>query len=164
MKVGIKITSGGEVRFAGMRPSTIYYGAPPETGDWKIDLVKIEDYLDDSLLGQGFGSSVNTFFFGFEIGDIEGWGDVFTTTTEYVSYRPKMSAVVSVAQLNWLDVKDLEAKDQLACLALSFRAAVLRVGGMKRKPRDFNYQKFEESIGKLLEECPLQKVVVHENA
>ena len=66
MIIRIKVTLGSEVRFAGQRPSTTYYGAPPETGVWKIDLPRLEDYLNDRLQDQGFGESVETFFFGFE--------------------------------------------------------------------------------------------------
>jgi len=164
MIIRIKVTSGGEVRFAGLRPSTIYYGAPPETGVWKIDPARLEDYLNNRLHDQGFGKSVETFFFGFEIGDIKGWGEFFTKMTEYVSYRPKMRALVSVAQLDWLDVKELEAKDQFSRLAISFRSAALRVGEMKRKPSDFNYQQFENVIRKILDECPLEEVSVKDDA
>jgi hypothetical protein len=117
----------------------VYYGGPPpETGIWKLSVVKIEDYFDEALKGLSYGDSIETFVVGFEIGDLEGWGDFFTSMSRYTSYRPKMKLVISVGQLNWPDVKDLPLKEQFQRFAEVVLEAIGRIAEMKRKPKSFD--------------------------
>jgi hypothetical protein len=156
----MKVTCGGEVNWAGAPENgPVYYGgAPPETGIWKLSMTKIEDYFDGALKGRTYGDSIETFVLGFEIGDLEGWGDFFTSMSRYTSYRPKMKLVVSVGQLNWTDVKDLTAKEQFENFSKILLEAIARVAEMKRKPKNFDYATFSADVSQLLAKCPVEEI------
>lgn len=155
MQLKIKVTCGGEVKWAGASESgPVYYGGPPpETGVWKLSIAKIEDYLNAALSSFSSGDSIETFVLGFEIGDLEGWGDFFTSMSRYTSYRPKMKLVISVGQLNWLDVKDLPVNEQFRKFAEILLEAIGRVAEMKRKPKSFDSAEFSIEVSRLLARC-----------
>lgn len=115
MHFKIKITSGVEVKWAGLPDvgPTYYGGPPPESGSWKLDMTRLEEYIDNEIADASFGESIKTFVFGFELAELKEWGDFFTSTSNYTSYRPKMKALISVGQLSWPDVKDLDAQRSL---------------------------------------------------
>lgn len=161
MQLKIKVTCGGEVNWEGAsQTGLVYYGGPlPETGSWKLSIAKIEDYFNSALKTFTFGESIETFVFGFEIGDLEGWGDFFTSMSRYTSYRPKMRLVISVGQLNWPDVKDLRAKDQFQSFAEALLDAIGRVADMKRKPRSFDSASFSVEVARLLAQCPVEEML-----
>lgn len=98
MKFRIQVTSGGEVTFAGysQRDRPVYYGAPLETGLWRISVQKFEDFIAQELRDQSFGSSVEEYVFGFEIAELEEWGQWFKGMRDYTSYRPKRKIFISV--------------------------------------------------------------------
>lgn len=160
MQLKIKVTCGGEVKWAGA-PHTgpVYYGGPPpETGSWKLSIEKIEDYFNSALKNVDCGDAIDTFVFGFEIGDLEGWGDFFTSMSRYTSYRPKMKLLISVGQLHWPDVKDLSAKDQFQGFTKALLDAIGRVAEMKRKPRGFDSAAFSMEVARLLAQCPVDQI------
>jgi hypothetical protein len=162
MQFRIKITSGEEVKWAGMRmsPATKYYGGPPpETGAWRISTTRLEDFFESALKNLSFGDSIETFVLSFEIGDIEGWGNFFTSMTNYVSYRPKMKLVISVGQINWPDVKDLEGPEQFQHFTDTLLGAISRISEMKRKPKHFDVAKFLVEVRRILSECPVDKMI-----
>lgn len=160
MQLKIKVTCGGEVKWAGASESgPVYYGGPPpETGIWKLSVAKIEDYFNEALKELSYGDSIEKFVLGFEIGDLEGWGDFFTSMSRYTSYRPKMKLVVSVGQLNWPDVKDLPLKEQFQRFAEVLLEAIGRIAEMKRKPKNFDSAVFSIEVARLLAECPVDEM------
>lgn len=162
MQLKIKVTCGGEVKWAGASQSgPVYYGGPPpETGIWKLSIAKVEDYFHAALKIFSFGESIETFVLGFEIGDLEGWGNFFTSMSGYTSYRPKMKLVVSVGQLNWPDVKDLSAEEQFQRFAEILLSAIGRVSEMKRKPKSFDSAAFSVEVARLLAQCPVDEMKV----
>lgn len=166
MKFHILTTSGGEVIFAGrsMRDRPIYYGAPPETGLWRVDVVKFEKFLADELAQLSFGASIEEFIFGFEIAELDGWGRFFTATRDYMSYRPKSKLFISVGQIEWLDVKELTVDAQLESLKLALIAAIERIGTLKRKPRNFDYASFGAAVQESLSRCTSAMVEAKEIA
>lgn len=85
-----------------------------------------------------YGDSVETFVLGFEIAELEGWDEFFTSISRYTSYKPKIKALISVGQLNWPDVKDLAAIGQFQRFSEILLAAIERVAEMKRKPKEFD--------------------------
>jgi hypothetical protein len=157
MQFKIKITSGSEVNWAGIPDSgpTCYGGPPPQSGSWKLDLMGLQHFIQSELADAAFGESVETFFFGFEIGDLEGWGNLFTSMSNYTSYRPKIKSIVSVGQLNWSDVKDLGKQRQFELFTDALLLAVSRVNEMKKKPRDFDVLSFSNRMRSILAACPL---------
>jgi len=157
VQLKLKITRGDEVKWAGgaSRNDPIYYGGPPpETGVWKLSTEKIEDYFEAALQDLHFGDSIDIFVLGFEIADLEGWGDIFTSMSQYTSYRPKTKLVISVGQLNWPDVKDLSATEQFQRFSVILLEAIARVGTMKRKPKSFDTSAFLAEVTRLLALCP----------
>ena len=160
MHFKIKITSGSEVKWAGVpdRGPTYYGGPPPESGCWKLDMVRLEDYVDNAIADASFGESIEMFVFGFEIAELEGWGNFFTAMSNYASYRPKMKALVSVGQLNWPDVKDFDEQAQFNCFVDALLAAVARVHQMKRKPRNFDVDQFLGRLRSILAICPVSEI------
>jgi hypothetical protein len=156
----MKITSGDEVKFAGIPDvgPTYYGGPPPESGCWKLDVVRLEDYIDNEIADASFGESVETFVLGFEIAELEGWSNFFTSMSNYTSYRPKEKALISVGQLNWPDVKDLDEQAQLTCFTDALLAAVSRIRQMKRKPRSFDVDRFLTRLRSILAACPVSEV------
>ncbi len=155
MKFRMQITSGGEVIFAGhsLQARPVYYGAPPETGLWRVDLVKFEQFLDDGLAQQSFGASIEEFIFGFEIAELDEWDRFFTVTRDYMSHRPKSKRFISVGQIEWREVKELTVDAQLEQLKLALIAAIERIGTFQRKPRYFDYMSFAASVRETLSRC-----------
>ncbi len=115
------------------------------------DMRRLQAYFEKELRESSFGESVETFVLGFEIADLEGWGEVFTSMKEYASYRPKMKLVISVGQINWPDVKDLDGMEQFRRLAGVLIQAISRVGEMKRKPKYFDVAAFLTEMRRIFE-------------
>lgn len=160
MQLKIKVKSGGEVKWKGAGPGiTVYYGGPPpESGAWKLDTEKIEDYFDSLLEPLSYGESIDVFVLGFDIADLEGWGPIFTRGAGYTSYRPKTKWLISVGQLNWPDVKDLSASEQFVRFSEILLDAIARTGTMKRKPRSFDPKRFATDIERLLAQCQVDTI------
>ena len=160
MQLKMKITCGGEVKWAGVPDNgPVYYGGPPpESGLWKLSTVKIEDYFESVLKFLSFGESIDIFVLGFEIAELEGWGDYFTSMSSYTSYRPKTKSLISAGQLNWPDVKDLSAAEQFKRFSEVLLSAIGRIGDMKRKPKDFDYVTFQATVERMLLRCPVDQI------
>jgi len=151
---------GGEVIFAGTSATgrTVYYGAPPETGLWKLSMPRVGHYISDRLKDRSFGTSVTEFIFGFEIAELEGWGPVFRKNRDYMSYRPRSKSFVSVGQLEWNDVKELSAAAQWQAFGNVLVAAVERITGAKRKPKDFDYAALALALRIIFISCDVSQV------
>ena len=142
MQFVVRVTTGGEVTFGGQIPGyrPIYYGGPPpDSGTWRVDLNWIGDFLSERFAQENFGDSVEVFMVGFELADLKGWGERFTDMEKYMSYRRTNKWLISVAQLDWLQVKDLTSIEQFKLFSEASVAAVERIGLMKRKPKMFDY-------------------------
>jgi len=154
MKFHIQVTTGGEVKTAGWPDGpTVYYGSPIETGLWRVDIPKFEAFVAARLAPLTFGSSIDEFRFGFEIAELEAWGECFSKTANYMSHRPKSRLFVSVGQLEWQEVKHLTAQEQLSRLSDALIAAVERIEVAKRKPKDFDHAAFAKALRGILQSC-----------
>jgi hypothetical protein len=155
MKFRIAVKSGGEVVFAGhsQKDRPVYYGAPAETGLWRVSVPKFEDLVARELAPMSFGHSVEEFVFGFEIAELEEWGRWFKETRDYMSYRPKSRTLISVGQLEWKEVKDLPTSAQLSKLGDALLSSIERIATAKRKPKDFDYVAFAQAIRSFLPSC-----------
>jgi len=153
MKFIVKTTTGAEVIQAGPpHPSApVYYGGPPpETGRWRVDIVAFEEYCARRLAQIDFGPSIETYVFGLEIAELDAWGDTFTATGNYTSYRPKMKALVSVGQIEWSAVKHQPFPAQVAALWSALIASIDRVTTMKHRPRNFDPEGFATAVRLLM--------------
>ena len=154
MKFRIQVTSGVEVKFADWpKDHAVDDDASSDTGLWRVDIRKFEAFVAAKLDPLTFGSSIDEFRFGFEIAELEAWGAVFTTMANYMSYRPKSRSFISVGQLEWLQVKDLSAQEQLSRLSDALIAAVERIGTAKRKPKDFDHAALAQALRDILQSC-----------
>jgi hypothetical protein len=155
MKFRIAVTSGDEVVFAGhsQNDRPVYYGAPPETGLWRVSVPKFESLVAREIASMSFGHSIEEFVFGFEIAELEEWGQWFKETREYISYRPKSKTLICVGQLEWKDVKDLPTSAQLSKLGAALLSSIERIATAKRKPKDFDYAAFALAIRNFLPSC-----------
>jgi hypothetical protein len=162
MKFSIQVTSGGEVNFAehSQKGRTLYYGAAPETGLWRVSISRLEDFIATELAAANFGSSVEEFRFGFEIAELEEWGQQFTSMRDYMSYRPKSKTFISVGQLEWKNVKDLSVQEQLAELCKVLVSSVKRISSAKRKPKDFDHAALAQALCAILQTCKASMVAV----
>lgn len=156
MKFVVKTTTGAEVVMEGPpHPSgTVYYGGPPpDTGRWRVDIPAFEAFCARHLAPVDFGASIETYFFGLEIAELEGWGDVFTATRDYISYRPRMKALISVGQIEWSVVQHLPLAGQLDALWAALIASIDRVATMRRRPRNFDPEAFSTAVHLLMASC-----------
>ena len=155
MKFRVATRSGGEVIFADRSKNDppVYYGAPPETGLWRISIPKFEDFISTELKDVSFGCSIDEFVFGFEIAELEEWGRWFKETGEYTSYRPKSKQFISVGQIEWKDVKNISTEEQLTQLCAALIVAIERIGTIKRKPKNFDYKSFAVAMRTILSRC-----------
>lgn len=160
MRFRTLVTSGGEVVFAGQRHfGPTYYGAPTETGLWRISMPSFEGYMAAEFEPLFFGRSIEEFDFGFEIAELNEWGRWFKATSDYVSYRPKSKLLISVGQLEWKVVKDLPANEQLERLCGALMTAIERIDQMKPKPKDFDRLAFAQTMREVLNKCKLDMVL-----
>lgn len=118
-----------------------------------MDLNEFEDFCAKHLAKVNFGKSIDTFVFGLEIAELQGWGDAFTKTSNYVSYRQKMKALVSVGQIEWSEVKHLALNEQLDVLWEALLTAVDRMDTMKRRPREFDSNALSTAVRVLQASC-----------
>lgn len=155
MKFHIAVTSGGEVVFAGhsQKDQSVYYGAPPETGLWRVSVPKFESLIARELAPMSFGHSIEEFVFGFEIAELDEWGRWFKETRDYMSYRPKSKTFISVGQLDWKEIKYLPAPDQLSRLGEALLSSIERIATAKRKPKDFDHAALAQAIRNFLLSC-----------
>lgn len=162
MQLKIKITAGGEVNWAGqVQSGPVYYGGPPpESGQWKLSIPKIEDFFCAALGRVSYGDSIDIFVLGFEIGELEGWGNFFTSMAQYTSYRPKTKLLLSVGQLNWPDVNDLSAEEQFEKFSKTLLDAIARANNMKRRPKNFDIAEFSIEVARLLKNCSVEKITL----
>jgi hypothetical protein len=161
MKLRIEITSGYEVLFAGdlRQDRPAYFGTEPETGLWRISIPKFQELLSAELSECSFGSSIEEFVFGFEIAELGEWGTWFKKTQDYTSYRPRTKQFVSVGQVEWKDVKDLSAAEQLSHFGAALVTSIECIGTLKRKPKDFDYTALAASVREFLSRCPPAMVI-----
>ena len=153
MKFVVKQTLGSEVIADGppRQSEPIYYGGPPpETGRWHVDLTVFEAFCADRLAKVDFGMSIETYYFGLEIAELQAWGAIFTATSEYTSYRPKMKSLVSVGQIEWSEIKHDTLEKQLAALWAALLSSIDRVASMQRKPKDFDSAAFAAAVRVLM--------------
>ncbi len=156
MKFIIKQTIAAEVIMDGpTNPSApVYYGGPPpEAGRWHVDLNEFEDFCARHLSSTDFGSSIETFYFGLEMAELQAWGKFFSATRQYSSYRPTIKALISVGQIEWNEVKHLSQHEQVAVLWGALLSSIDRVTTMRRKPRHFDAAAFADAVRVLMASC-----------
>ncbi|HTO61000.1 MAG TPA: hypothetical protein VMM15_07070 [Bradyrhizobium sp.] len=148
MKFKTAVSSSKEVLFVGHERGNARQPEEwvRETGRWRIDIAAFDHIVDASLDGHSFGKSIECFIFGFDIGELDAYGDWFRATASYTSYRPKKKELLSVGQIHWSNIKHRSAEEQLEALRSTVNSAILRIGEKHRKPKDFDFAGFAGAV------------------
>jgi hypothetical protein len=163
MKFRTAVTASKEVLFVGHERgnSRSPQDWALESGRWKIDIALFDELINVALEKHSFGTSIELFVFGFEIGELDAYGDWFQATVDYTSYKPKKKELLSVGQLNWSMIKDLAPREQLEALRRSVISAILRVGAIPRKPKDFDFVAFANTVDTVIAAMAPTSVAAH---
>ena len=122
------------------------------TGRWRLFTPAIDDFLNEDLIGRSFGTSVNEFVLLLEVADFEAWGEgvAFTGPQGFTRYKHKTMEVWSVGRIDWKEVQDLPAREQLQAFDKAARFALNKVTEAKRKPKDFDSEALGEAVSRRL--------------
>jgi len=163
MKFKTAVSSSKEVLFAGHERGNAR--GPEEwvheTGRWRINIAAFDHIVDASLDGRSFGKSIECFIFGFDIGELDAYGEWFQATANYTSYRPKKKELLSVGQIHWSNIKDRSPEEQLEALRSTVNSAILRIGNKQRKPKDFDYVGFASAVDAAIRAISWESVLAH---
>lgn len=128
-------------------------------GRWRLFAPAIQDYLDKNLAPLSFGVSIERFVLWLEIADFASWGGppAFSGDKGRVRYSPKSRQITSVGKLNWLDIQYLTPTQQLDHFRKAVMVAIDRIHEQRRKPKDFQAEKFGEAISLLLKNAKVSE-------
>jgi hypothetical protein len=122
------------------------------SGRWRLFTPAIDDFLNEELAGMSFGTSIDRFVLLLEVADFEAWGVgvAFTGPDGFTRYKHKTKEVWSVGRMDWTEVQNLPASQQLRAFAGALQFAIANVSQAKRKPRDFDAKAFAEAVASKL--------------
>lgn len=148
MKFRLVLSSSWTVKFAGRMDSGWVFDT--SKGACWLRIGRIEELLRAAISPLHFGDAIETYVLGFEIADtLEGF--TFAETRDYVSYRPKSKSLISVAQVDWPEIRSLSPLAQLDLFNQSLLGSIDRAAGARRKPRDFDFAAFRLAISQVLQ-------------
>lgn len=114
-------------------------------GNFKVDLMKLQDYLINCLKDEFYGESVVKFFWGFELFRFDcGFAQFFRNDIE--SWKFSVKWLVVNSNFDWITFNELEEKKALVLLKYEFLNSIERIERMKKKLKDFNYKNFQQDI------------------
>ncbi|WP_340569664.1 hypothetical protein [Stenotrophomonas sp. G106K1] len=126
-------------------------------GLWRIDINRVETHLQQDLAAQQFGAAVTRFIFGFEMHRIGGVLDdesvlqSMAATRDLTRYYRSRHAFLAVGQLEWTQVRHLDAAAQWAAYTSTLLHAVDNWSRQSRKPKDFDVSSFRTAIQQSLQ-------------
>ncbi|TLX72403.1 hypothetical protein E9993_17865 [Labilibacter sediminis] len=126
------------------------------------DLIKLKDFINNSLVGKSFGNSIKQFDFGYELFDFNGQFAEFKKETHGLKrYGTKYKNILVVKQFDYSVMEKLTAKEQFHVLKSSILEAIKDVETMKRKPKDFMITDFYNEISTIIESY--EEITGHNN-
>lgn len=126
-------------------------------GLWRIDINRVEAHLQHDLAVQRFGTSVTRFIFGFEMHRMGGVLDdesvlqSMAATRDLTRYYRSRHSFLAVGQLEWTQVRHLDATAQWAAYTSTLLHAVDNWSRQSRKPKDFDVSSFRTAIQQSLQ-------------
>ncbi|MDR1198252.1 MAG: hypothetical protein LBK94_04465 [Prevotellaceae bacterium] len=134
-----------------------------------FDTNDIEKFLNNSLYKTDFGKSIKEIFFSYDIFDFDNQGhkQYIDNEKEYKYGKSKDLCIMEQYDSNLfiynsnfydktkesiIEYLNKAKREQIEYLHKGMLNAIGRIGQMKRKPKDFDYQKFGETIDKLMTE------------
>ena len=117
-------------------------------GRWRLFTPSIDDFINEDLANRSFGSSVDKFLLLLEVADFKAWGEgpAFTGSEGFTRYKHKSNEIRSVGRVDWTEVQDQTARQQLQVYELAFRFAIEKAEQAKRKPKDFDIAAFGDAV------------------
>lgn len=110
------------------------------------DLKEIQDFINTKISGQSFSGSVRAIDLGYEIADSTGRIPHFPETAGIKRYQTKDKRLLVVKQFDYNVLKDLSAKEQFDLLSQKILEAISELDQIKRKPKDFETDRFLATI------------------
>jgi hypothetical protein len=124
-----------------------------DSEQWRSLVLDLEKFINSKLAKTSFGSSVDKFHYGFEIfsftGEFDGW---FQQTQNIRRYSWQNKYLLSVGQIDWDKYKNCDKKDQFNMISQSVIESIKKLQLLKKKPKDFDLEAFENSIVNILKE------------
>jgi hypothetical protein len=115
------------------------------------DLNNLEKYISDRIAHKSYGNSVVKYFWGFELFRFNG-GFAQFLKNNIESWKYSVKWLVTNSHFDWNIVKDLEEQETIKLIRDEMLSSVGRIGNMKKKPKDFDYFKFQEDLDFILTE------------
>ena len=126
--------------------------------DIYYNLNDIEDFINNKLAGQTFGTSVRKFDFGYEIFDFKGdFAQFRKQTANLRRYGIKYKNLLVVKQFDYRQLIELDKKEQFDLLKAKILEAISDIDRLNKKPKDFDRQRFYETMENILIDYDKQK-------
>lgn len=126
--------------------------------DIHYNLTDIADFINNKLAGQTFGTSVRKFDFGYEIFDFQGdFAQFHEQTANLRRYGTKYKNLLVVKQFDYRKIKELDKKRQFNLLKTRILEAISDIEKLKKKPKDFDKQRFYDTMENILTDYDEQK-------
>jgi hypothetical protein len=120
-------------------------------GNIPFDLNDLEKFIASKLISIDFGKSVVKYFWGFELYRFNGrFADFYSNDVESWKYSRKW--LVTNSRFDWDMVKELNNEGFFKLIHFEMIQSISRVNNMKRKPKDFDYISFRETVDNILNE------------
>ena len=119
--------------------------------NFKVDLIKLQNYLVKRLDGKFYGESVVKFYWGLEMFNFKGgFAQFFRNDIE--SWKHSVKWFVVNSNFDWVIFNQMEEKKALILLKDELLNSVNRIDNMKKKPKDFNHNLLREDLSIFLKE------------
>ena len=130
------------------------------SGRWRLFTPAIDDFLNEDLGAMDFGASVEKFVLLLEVADFKAWGEglAFTGPEGFTRYKHKTKEVWAVGRIDWNEVQELPARQQLQAFEQAVRFALETVAHAKRKPKNFNTEAFGEAVSNRLRSAKVSQL------
>lgn len=117
----------------------------------KLNINTLEDFLNKHLEKISFGTSIETYNYGFELFEFGGqFSDWFSKTKDILKYSHKNKYLVSVGQIDWKKYKKLNEYEQFLTVKKSILESINNLKNLKKKPKDFNFIDFKNKVEDIL--------------
>ncbi|WP_281226066.1 hypothetical protein [Flavobacterium aquiphilum] len=123
-----------------------------------FDLNEVQDFINNEIAGKTFGKSVTSVDFGFELYDYNGNFATFLKQTEnYKRYGTKHKNYLVVKHFDYSEIKNLNEHQQYQLLKVKVLEGINDYDNLKRKPKDFDKERFYNIIENILTTYKKQK-------
>lgn len=130
--------------------------------NFKVDLNDLESFISNKLNANNYGNSVIKYFWGFELFKFNG-GFAQFFRNDIQSWKHSVKWFVTNSNFDWDIVKDLTELETLELIKKEMLSSIGRISNMKRKPKDFDFQKLIADLDLILTDFIKNKKTLHNN-